>query len=226
LLAESDSAKGRIAMGTTLSAPRLNSRVPQEVRAVPIVCIGLSAGGIWPLKTIFEGLCPGTGLAFVVIHHLRSVPTRLPQLLSAWTEMGVELALNGGVVCPNSVYVLPSGMEIALSDGSFALQPQRKCAGFSNVLTLFLKSLSKSGHLGVAVILSGVDADGAAALEAFRRHGGITIAQDPRTAERKGMPVSAIRTGVVDEVLPPEAIAHRLNRLAQQFNDSGISSEK
>ena len=189
-------------------------------QTVPLVCIGMSSGGIWPSKMIFKKLSAKTGLAFVVIHHVRNVPTRLPQLLSAWTEMPVALAVVGESVRPNSVYVLPSGMEIILSDGSFAMQPLRKRHGFSNVLTFFVESLSKSGDPGVAVILSGVDADGAKALKAFRRRGGVTIAQEPRTAESPAMPISAIRTGVVDDVLPPEAIAGKLEQLAQQFRGS------
>ena len=72
----------------------------------------------------------------------------------------------------------------------------------------------------VAVILSGVDADGAAALRAFARSGGVVIAQAPDTAERAGMPLAAILTGAVDHVLPPEAIAEQLERIAREFNES------
>lgn len=207
-------------METTIPALSSNVAGLCKPQTFPVVCIGMSAGGIWPLKMIFKKLPANTGLAFVVIHHVRNVPTRLPQLLSAWTEMPVALAVKGESVRPNSVYVLPSGMEIILSDGSFAMRPQTKRHGFSNVLTIFLDSLSKSGHPGVAVILSGVDADGAAALKALRQRGGITIAQEPRTAERAAMPISAIQTGVVDDVLPPEAIAGKLEQLARQFRGS------
>lgn len=207
-------------MKTTVPALNWNVAGLRKPQTVPVVCIGMSSGGIRPLKMIFKQLSTKTGLAFVVIHHVRNVPTLLPELLSAWTEMPVALAVAGESVCPNSVYVLPSGMEITLSDGSFAVQPQTERRGFSNVLTIFLESLAKSGHPGVAVILSGVDADGAAALKVFRRRGGITIAQEPRTAERPGMPTSAIRTGLVDDVLLPEAIAGKLERIAEGFRDS------
>jgi len=193
---------------------------PQQLKTVPITCIGMSAGGIEPLKTIFRNLPADTGMAFVVLHHLRNVPTLLPQILSTCTRMPVRLASGGLIALPNHVYVLPSASELSLADSFLALRFQSKPTGFSNVFTILLESLTKSSHRSVAVILSGIDADGAAALRAFRNHGGIVIAQEPETAEHPGMPVAALRTGVVDYVLAPEAIAARLKELASEFSSS------
>jgi len=100
----------------------------------------------------------------------------------------------------------------------FSVRSQSKPRGFSNVLTVLLESVAKSSHQCVAVVLSGVDADGAAALRAFRQHGGIVIAQEPDSAERPGMPAAAIHTGVVDHVLPPKSIPGRLEEIAREFS--------
>lgn len=197
-----------------------NSQRPQQLKTVPVTCIGMSAGGIEPLKTIFRGLPADTGMAFVVLHHLRNVPTLLPEILSTCTRMPVQLASGGLIVLPNHVYVLPSARELTLADSFLALRFQSKPTGFPNVLTILLQSLTRSSHRGVAVILFGVDADGAAALREFRQHGGIVIAQEPDTAERPGMPVAAIRTGVVDYVLPPEGIARQLDEIASELSSA------
>jgi len=143
----------------------------------------------------------------------------LPEILSTCTDMPLELAVSGQMIRRNHIYVLPSGKDITLADGFFSLRPNTKNVGFSNVLTLFLQSLATSQHPGVAIILSGVDADGAASLKAFRQRGGITIAQEPKTAGQAEMPEAAILTGVVDHVLPPEAIAGQLERIARGFNE-------
>ena len=113
------------------TTPGLSSNVAGlcKPQTIPLVCVGMSSGGIWPLKMIFKKLSAKTGLAFVVIHHVRNVPTRLPQLLSAWTEMPVALAVVGESVRPNSVYVLPSGMEIILSDGLLCHAAAEKTSG-------------------------------------------------------------------------------------------------
>jgi two-component system, chemotaxis family, protein-glutamate methylesterase/glutaminase len=204
-------------MQGSVSALSLESNRQPRPGNIPVTCIGMSAGGMEPLKTIFRELPAESGMAFVVVHHIRKVPTLLPEILSTCTPMPVQLASGGLVVRPNHVYVLPSGTEVTLADSFFSVRSQSKHKGFSNVFTLLLKSLAKSNHRSVAVILSGVDADGAGALREFREHGGIVIAQEPDTAERPGMPTAAIRTGVVDDVLPPAAIAGRLEEIAQEF---------
>jgi len=83
------------------------------------------------------------------------------------------------------------------------------------VITVFLRSLTRhwSGKL-IAVIVSGYDGDGAAALCGIREVGGITIEQKPDTAGRPDMPSSAIASGCVDFVLSPEDIAQEIVRIA------------
>ncbi|HEY7304885.1 MAG TPA: chemotaxis protein CheB [Bryobacteraceae bacterium] len=187
----------------------------------PVVCIGLSAGGIAPLQMLFRALNPNTGMAFVVIHHLRQEhPTLLPVILSSCTSMPVQLAKPYIAIQPNHVYVIPSGKEIILTDGAFAVHARSKLRGWANVVSVFLNSLTESRHGGIAVILSGMDADGAQALKAFKQRGGIVIAQEPDTASSREMPSAAIKTGVVDYILEPEAIAGQLERIAGEPKSS------
>lgn len=94
------------------------------------------------------------------------------------------------------------------------LSPKSKTRGFSNVITIFLESLAQLRNPpGVAVILSGLDSDGAAAIAEFKRHGGIVVVQDPKTAEFPDMPRAAIATRSVDLVLSPHAIPAALLKL-------------
>ncbi|HVW07906.1 MAG TPA: chemotaxis protein CheB [Bryobacteraceae bacterium] len=186
--------------------------------SIPITCIGLSAGGLQPLKTIFEYLSPHTGMAFVVVSHVsRTEPTSLPNLLSRWSRMPSELARCGMILEANHIYIIPPGQEILLDDGQLRVQPRSKQRGWSNVLTLFLDSMVNSPRMSadVAVILSGLGADGAAALEGFHARGGIAIAQDPDSAEYEDMPRAAIATGFVSSVLPPEDIAGKIEEIAK-----------
>jgi two-component system CheB/CheR fusion protein len=80
----------------------------------------------------------------------------------------------------------------------------------------FLRSLAQEyGRRAVGVILSGAGADGAAGLEAVKAAGGMTFAQDPRTAKFSSMPKTAIESGCVDFVLSPEGIAAELTKLGR-----------
>jgi len=85
------------------------------------------------------------------------------------------------------------------------------------VITIFLSSLVKNwdGKL-VAVIVSGYDGDGAKAMCAIKKVGGITIAQKPDTAAHPDMPESAIASGCIDFILSPEDIAKEIVRIASK----------
>jgi chemotaxis response regulator CheB len=67
----------------------------------------------------------------------------------------------------------------------------------------------------IAVIVSGYDGDGAAALCGIKEVGGVTIAQKLSTALQPDMPGSAIASGCVDFVLAPEEIADEIMRIAR-----------
>jgi chemotaxis response regulator CheB len=85
------------------------------------------------------------------------------------------------------------------------------------VITVFLRSLTENwdGKL-IAVIVSGYDGDGAAALCGIKEVGGITIAQKLDTAAQPDMPASAIASGYIDFILSPENIASEIIRIARE----------
>ena len=95
------------------------------------------------------------------------------------------------------------------------LRPISKPRGWPDVITVFLRSLTRhwDGQL-IAVIVSGYDGDGAEALCGIKEVGGITIAQKLSTAIQPDMPESAIASGCIDFILSPEAIAQEIVRIA------------
>ena len=94
--------------------------------------------------------------------------------------------------------------------------------GWPDVITVFLRSLTRhwDGKL-IAVIVSGYDGDGAAALCGIQEVGGITIAQALETAAQPDMPESAIASGCVDFVLSPEEIAQKIREIAHSPSLAG-----
>ena len=117
---------------------------------------------------------------------------------------------------PNHVFIIPAQRDLHVLNGEFRLKPISKPRGWPDVITVFLRSLTKhwDGKL-IAVIVSGFDGDGAAALCGIRDVGGITIAQKLDTAGQPDMPMSAIASGCIDFVLSPEDIAKEIVRIAQ-----------
>lgn len=185
-------------------------------RSFPVVCVGGSAGGLDAYIRLLKHLPADTGAAFVIVNHMRTVPTQLHEILPNYTRMPVELITDMLRIEPNHVFIIPANRDLHVVDGEFRLEPISKPHGWPDVITVFLRSLTRGwdGKL-VAVIVSGYDGDGADALCGIQQVGGITIAQALATARQPDMPESAIASGCIDLVLAPEDIARELVRIAR-----------
>src|ERR1035438_7218400 len=130
--------------------------------------------------------------------------------------MPVRLITEGLFIQPNRVFIIPEQCDLHILDGEFRLKPISKPQGWPDVITVFLRSLTR--HWGgklIAVIVSGFDGDGAEALCGIKEVGGITIAQKLDTAKQPDMPESAIASGCIDFVLSPEDIAQKIARITR-----------
>lgn len=182
----------------------------------PVVGIGASAGGLEPLSEMMRALPPDTGMAFVLVQHLD--PTHVSMLrdiLSKATAMPVLEVHDNMPVEPNHVYVIPRNTNMELRHGVLQLWPRTEARGMFRPIDVFLRSLAtEQGHKAIGVILSGGATDGTLGLEEIKAEGGVTFAQDA-TAQQESMPRSAIASGVVDFVLPPNEIAEEITRISR-----------
>jgi chemotaxis response regulator CheB len=185
-------------------------------RDFPVVCVGGSAGGLDAYKRLLRHLPSDMGVAIVIVNHLRTVSTLLHELLPNYTDMPVELITEGLVLRPNHIFIIPEKRDLHVLNGEFRLKPISKPHGWPDVITVFLRSLTRhwDGKL-IAVIVSGYDGDGAEALCGIRDVGGITIAQKLESASQPDMPESAIASGCIDFILSPEDIAQEIVRLTR-----------
>ena len=182
----------------------------------PVVCVGGSAGGLDAYTRLLQNLPNDMGVAIVIVNHLRIVATQLHEILPRFTGMPVELITDGLVLRPNHVFIIPSQRDLHVLDGEFHLEPISKPRGWPDVITVFLRSLAQNwtGKI-IAIIVSGYDGDGAAALCSIKEAGGTTIAQKLETASQPDMPESAIATGCIDFILSPEEIAQKIVQIAR-----------
>ena len=185
------------------------------VKEFPVVCVGGSAGGLDAYTRLLQNLPADMGVAIVIVNHLRTVATRLHEILPRFTEMPVELITERLDIKPNHVFIIPEQRDLHVLNDEFRLKSISKPRGWPDVITVFLRSITEhwDGKL-IAVIVSGYDGDGAAALCGIKEVGGITIAQKPETAVQPDMPESAIASGCIDFILSPEDIAKEIVRIA------------
>lgn len=191
---------------------------PDQTDALfPVVGIAASAGGLEAFTELIRHLPTDTGMAFVLIQHLS--PDRaslLPEILGKVTAMPVRQVQDQMRVEPNAVYVIPPNAQITLVDGSLRLAPRQKSnSKYYLPADIFLESLAaERGNKAIAVVLSGMDGDGAQGVRAIKMAGGVTFAQSDTTAQFSSMPNTAVATGSVDFVLPPQTIAAELKNLS------------
>ncbi len=185
-------------------------------KGFPVVCVGGSAGGLDAYIRLLKNLPADMGVAIVIVNHLRTVVTMLHEILPKYTKMPIELITEKLDIKPNHVFIIPEKRDLHVLNGEFRLEPISKPWGWPDVITVFMRSMTEhwDGKL-IAVIVSGYDGDGAAALCGIKEVGGITIAQKPDTAGRPDMPESAIATGCIDYILAPEDIAQEITRIAR-----------
>jgi two-component system CheB/CheR fusion protein len=155
-------------------------------------------------------------MAFVVIQHLDPLhESQLPALLAKSTKLPISEAIDGAQVQPGRIYVITPNTRLGIEQGVLRVTSRDPPPRAHHVIDAFLRSLAadRPGS-AIGVILSGTGTDGTHGLEAIRKSGGITFAQD-NTAEFTGMPLSAFGSGHVDDVLSPSGIAARLCTIAE-----------
>ncbi len=183
-------------------------------RAFPIVGVGASAGGLEALERLFQAAPLDAGLAYVVVQHLSpDFKSLMEELLARHTRLPIRRVVDGIVVEPDVIYLIPPNTDMIIAGGRLHLTERDPDQALSLPIDLFLRSLADDvGDRAVAVILSGSGSDGSRGVRAVHEAGGLVVVQEERTAKFDSMPRSAIDTEIADHVLPPEAIAAVLTR--------------
>ena len=193
-----------------------------------VVGVGASAGGLEAFTELLKPLPSKTGMAFVLIPHLDPKhESAMTELLARGTGMQVRQVHDGMKVKPDCVYVIPPNRVMTIHGGILRLAQREHESGPPMPIDAFFRSLaSDSGKNAIAIILSGTASDGTLGVAAIKNEGGITFAQDTRSAKYSGMPNSAIGSGHIDFVLPPDSIARELMRIRKHPYVNEADTEK
>ena len=155
-------------------------------------------------------------MAFVFVQHLDPHhSSQLVQILTRETSLPIKEATDGELLRPNQVYIMPPNREMTLEKGALRLWARSESRGrHLPIDRFFVLRGRRAGPSAIGVVLSGTASDGTRGLNAIKEKGGITIAQDERSARYSSMPSSAISSGNVDLVLTPRGIAQELARFS------------
>jgi two-component system CheB/CheR fusion protein len=176
------------------------------------VGVGASAGGLEALEQLFSNMPNDTGMAFIIVQHLSpDYKSLMVEILSKKTEITVQRAENGMLVQPNNIYIIPPKKNLSIFHGKLILSDFNPSKGLNLPIDYFFRSLAEDqGEKSIGIILSGTGSDGVKGIREIKAAGGIVIVQSEESARFNGMPKSAISTGLVDFILPPEEIPQKL----------------
>lgn len=181
----------------------------------PVVGVGASAGGLEALMEFIISIGAHRGLACIIVQHLDPHhQSNLANLLAAKTILPVKEGIDGLEVAPGCIYVIPSNKVMTLAQGRLQVTPRKQDeASPTPINQLFYSLAIEEEANAIGVVLSGTGSDGALGLKAIKAGGGLTFAQDERSAKFFGMPKAAIDLNVVDRILAPRDIAKAILRL-------------
>ncbi len=176
------------------------------------VGVGASAGGLEALEQFFKKMPPDSDLTFIVVQHLSpDYKSLMVELLSRQTQMEVTRAVEGVILKPNCVYLIPPKKNMTITDGRLHLTEQDHNRGLNLPIDIFFRSLAADQkNNAIGIILSGTGSDGTLGVRAIKENGGMVMVQDQNSAKFDGMPRSAIATGLVDYILAPDKMPNEL----------------
>jgi two-component system CheB/CheR fusion protein len=203
-------------MATSINKKKLT----KSTLLFPVVGIGASAGGLEALKQFLQALPAKTGMAFVFIQHLNpNHVSILPEILQRYSPIPVQPVTDLVKIEPDNLYVIPENKIVTTTDGVLRLEQRVKNNQRNDIIDQFFSSLGVVHQsYAVGIVLSGALSDGTVGLQVIKSYGGLTFAQDNRTANFDSMPSSAVKAGVIDFVLPPADIAKRLVEINKPFH--------
>lgn len=186
------------------------------------VVIGVSAGGFSALRVVLAGLPDNFPLPVVIVQHrMASADNYLVSYLNSHCALEVKEAEEKEKIMPGTVYLAPADYHLLVEkDKTFSLTVDELVCHARPAIDVLFETASaayKSNLIGV--ILTGANTDGSNGIRAIKSGGGLTISQDPETAEVSVMPLAAIATKAIDIILVLEDIPILLKDLQEGKHD-------
>jgi two-component system chemotaxis response regulator CheB len=205
-----------------LEPPIPAMRAPLE--ATRLVCIGASTGGPPALESLFKAMGTSPQCAFLVAQHMPAKFTRaFAERLNRMTSLDIREGEDGMEVHGGCVYIAPGGrhMELRRAGNShfIHLLDVKGDDRYVPSIDRLFESAARAFEMSMlAVILTGMGADGALGVRTVRAAGGRTIAESQESSIVFGMPKEAIQTGCIDETLGLGQIIERVAKFASPPN--------
>jgi two-component system chemotaxis response regulator CheB len=183
-----------------------------EERPTRTIAIGISTGGPNALHFLCSQLPADFAGCLVIVQHMPEGFTGMfARRLNDCSPIHVTEALSGDVLRPGRAFVCPGNRHMKIrrtpQGDVIVLVDQAPVNGHRPSVDVLFRSVAQElGKESAAVIMTGMGDDGASAMGAIQKAGGLTIAQALDTCVVDSMPKSAIEAGYANRVVPLEAL--------------------
>ena len=193
---------------------------PKEKSRDKLISIAASTGGPAAVAYILRNVPPNTPPILIVQHMQKGMTKLFSETLNQECKIQVKEAEEGDVVQEGLALIAPGGFHMEVTkEGEINLTTTPPVNYVRPSADVTMKSAAKAyASKSIGVVLTGMGADGAKGIEAIKKKGGVTIAQDKKTCAVFGMPDAAIKTGCVDLVASLEAIPREIMTACETEN--------
>jgi two-component system chemotaxis response regulator CheB len=181
------------------------------------IVIGSSAGGLRALLELLSLIPKSYPIPIIIVQHLQDgYDSRMAELLNEKAAIRVKEAEDKEPIMKGFAYLAPPGYHLLIEDDhslSLSMDPH---VNFSrpSIDVLFDSAAFVYEERCVGIVLSGASGDGSQGLNKIKANGGLTLVQDPTTAEFSTMPKAAIQVTAVDHILTLAEMGHFLISIA------------
>ncbi|NGX57826.1 MAG: Chemotaxis response regulator protein-glutamate methylesterase [Chlamydiae bacterium] len=180
------------------------SEKAQSFGPSPLIVMGASTGGPLALASILSSFPQDLDASIVIIQH---VDDQFSQGLAEWlnerTQLPIELVSGETPLNPGKIYLSNSKWHLVMNDDrklAYTSKPESQI--YKPSIDVFFESVANYWKSpSVAVLLTGMGADGAVGLKKLRDKGWMTIAEDESSCVVYGMPKAAIEMDAASEIL-------------------------
>ncbi|MDB9894641.1 chemotaxis response regulator protein-glutamate methylesterase [Reinekea forsetii] len=196
-----------------LPSPSAGQRTTSYAQDFELVLIGASTGGPVALQKVLTQLPVNFPCPILIIQHLPGTFTAsFAERLNAQCAIHVQQAVDGQDLAPGSAYLAPGGMQMMLS-GKNRLRILAGDARLNykpSVDLTFGSAVKYYGNRTLAIVLTGMGADGREGARLLKHGNSVVWAQEASTCVIDGMPSAITKANLADEVIPLLSIAQRM----------------
>ncbi|WP_353068709.1 chemotaxis response regulator protein-glutamate methylesterase [Tunturibacter empetritectus] len=218
---DGSSNAGRAPAGTTL---------PKSPAPIELVVIGLSTGGPSALEQLLPRLPADFPVPVLIVQHMPKLFTgALAERLDKCCSLRVKEAYENAMIRPGTIWLAPGDAHMEVGPGNGLTDRQDAgLAGRSSrvrlhqreplnhcrpaVDYLFFSAARMYGASALALVMTGMGADGLDGARAVHERGGVVLAQDEASSAVWGMPAKVTEAGIASATLPLGEIAGALNQ--------------